>query len=114
MKTSHEVNGVNVANFFIDEISANDLREIVTSVRGQLGQVANVVVGAGVFENKVNVVVATSELARTKNFNAGNILKAILEKLDGKGGGKADMAQGAGSNVLEAKSLISKIDSFIK
>lgn len=114
VKTSHEVNGVNVANFFIDEISANDLREIVTSVRGQLGQVANVVVGAGVFENKVNVVVATSDLARTKNFNAGNILKAILEKLDGKGGGKADMAQGAGSNVLEAKSLISKIDSFIK
>ena len=115
LKSAHEVNGVKIANFLAEgEISANDVRELVTNVRGQLGESAAVVIGAGISGGKVNVVVATNDAARKNNLNAGEILNAVLSKLDGKGGGKADMAQGAGSNVSDAKKVIAGVDSLIR
>lgn len=115
LKSAHEVNGVKVANFLAEgELSANDVRELVTNVRGQLGESAAVVIGAGISGGKVNVVVATNDAARKNNLNAGEILNAVLAKLDGKGGGKADMAQGAGSNVIDAKKVIAGVDSLIR
>ncbi|MBJ7279489.1 MAG: alanine--tRNA ligase [Candidatus Nanopelagicales bacterium] len=115
LKSAHEVNGVKVANFLAEgELSANDVRELVTNVRGQLGESAAVVIGAGISGGKVNVVVATNDAARKNNLNAGEILNAVLSKLDGKGGGKADMAQGAGSNVSDAKKVIAGVDSLIR
>ena len=115
LKSAHEVNGVKIANFLAEgEISANDVRELVTNVRGQLGESAALVIGAGISGGKVNVVVATNDAARKNNLNAGEILNAVLSKLDGKGGGKADMAQGAGSNVSDAKKVIAGVDSLIR
>jgi alanyl-tRNA synthetase len=114
LKNGHDVKGINVVNFFIEtDIAANDLRELVTQVRGQSGETPTVVVGAAKAVDKVNVVIATNENARVKKLNAGELLKTILEKLDGKGGGKADMAQGAGNNLAVAKSVIANIDSLI-
>ena len=115
LKTAHDVNGVKLANFLAQgELGANDVRELVTNVRGQLGEAATVVIGAGISSDKVNVVVATNEAARKKNFNAGEILNLVLAKLDGKGGGKPDMAQGAGTNISEAKSVIASVDNLIR
>ena len=115
LKSAHEINGVKIANFLAEgEISANDVRELVTNVRGQLGESAVVVIGAGISGGKVNVVVATNDAARKNNLNAGEILNEVLSKLDGKGGGKADMAQGAGSNISDAKKVIAGVDSLIR
>ena len=115
LKSAHEVNGVKIANFLAEgELSANDVRELVTNVRGQLGESAALVIGAGISGGKVNVVVATNDAARKNNLNAGEILNAVLSKLDGKGGGKADMAQGAGSNISDAKKVIAGVDSLIR
>ena len=72
------------------------------------------VIGAGISGDKVNVVVATNDAARKNNLNAGEILNAVLSKLDGKGGGKPDMAQGAGSNIRDAKNVIAGFDSLIR
>ena len=72
------------------------------------------VVAGCVTDEKVNVVVAVNDAGQKQNLNAGNILKDILSKLDGKGGGKADLAQGAGSKISDAKSVIENIDGFIK
>jgi len=115
LKTAHDVNGVKVANFLAQgELGANDIRELVTNVRGQLGEAAAVVIGAGISSDKVNVVVATNDAARKKNLNAGEILNLVLAKLDGKGGGKPDMAQGAGTNVSDAKNVIAGVDNLIR
>ena len=115
LKTAHDVNGVKVANFLAQgELGANDIRELVTNVRGQLGETAAVVIGAGISSDKVNVVVATNDAARKKNLNAGEILNLVLAKLDGKGGGKPDMAQGAGTNISDAKNVIAGVDNLIR
>jgi len=115
LKKAHDVNGIKVANFLAEgELTANDVREIVTNVRGQLGESAAVVIGGGITADKVNLVVATNDAARKKNLNAGEILNAVLAKLDGKGGGKPDMAQGAGTNIKDAKNVISGVDNLIR
>ena len=115
LKTAHDVNGIKVANFLAEgELTATDVRELVTNVRGQLGESAAVVIGGGITADKVNVVVATNDAARKKNFNAGEILNAVLAKLDGKGGGKPDMAQGAGTNIKDAKIVIASVDNLIR
>ena len=115
VKTAHDVKGIKVANFLAPgELGANDVRELVTNVRGLLGEGAALVIGAGISSGKVNVVVATNEQARKKNLNAGEILNEVLAKLDGKGGGKSDMAQGAGTKTEEAKSVIANVDSLIR
>ncbi len=114
LATAHDVKGIKLANFVAEgELSANDVRELVTNVRGQLGNDPVVVVGAGIIDGKVNVVVATNKAAQDKNLNAGNILKIVLEKLDGKGGGKADMAQGAGTKTDQVKPVIAALDTLI-
>jgi alanyl-tRNA synthetase len=38
----------------------------------------------------------------------------VLAKLDGKGGGKPDMAQGAGTNISDAKNVIAGVDNLIR
>ena len=115
LKTAHDVNGIKVANFLAEgELTATEVRELVTNVRGQLGESAAVVIGGGITADKVNVVVATNDAARKKNFNAGEILNAVLAKLDGKGGGKPDMAQGAGTNIKDAKNVIASVDNLIR
>jgi len=115
LQKGHDLNGIRVINFYVEEeINAGDLRDLVTNVKGQSGAGASVVVAASVFEEKVNVVVAVNEAGQKMNLNAGNILKEILSKLEGKGGGKADLAQGAGTKTFEAKSVIENIDGFIK
>ena len=115
LQRSHDLNGIKVINFFVDEeINASDLRDLVANVKGQSGTNPGVVVAGSISDQKVNVVVAVNDAGQKLNLNAGNILKNVLAKLEGKGGGKADLAQGAGSKVSDAKSVIENIDGFIK
>ena len=115
MQRGHDLNGIKVINFFVDEeINASDLRDLVANVKGQSGTNPGVVVAGSISDQKVNVVVAVNDAGQKLNLNAGNILKNVLAKLEGKGGGKADLAQGAGSKVSDAKSVIENIDGFIK
>jgi len=115
LQKSHDLNGIKVINFFVEEeVNANDLRDLVSNVKGQTGASPSVVVAGSILDEKVNVVVAVNEAGQKSNLNAGNILKNVLSKLDGKGGGKADLAQGAGTKTSDAKTVIANIDGFIK
>ena len=93
---------------------AEELPEKVSSLMDRLKDAEKEVIGGGLTADKVNVVVATNDAARKKNLNAGEILNAVLAKLDGKGGGKPDMAQGAGTNIKDAKNVIAGVDNLIR
>lgn len=78
--------------------SADDLRSLATSVRERLGSDAAVVVLTAVAGEKVLAIVATNDAARQAGAKAGALVKAVLAPLGGRGGGRDDMAQGAGSD----------------
>jgi alanyl-tRNA synthetase len=91
-----EVGGVKVLAARSEVADPKALREVADQLRGKLG--SGVIVLGGVGEGKVAVVAAvTADL--TERFNAGKIVGAVSSAVGGKGGGRADLAQGGGPNV---------------
>jgi len=77
--------------------SANDLREVISQARGkQAGAAA--LVGFTIDDGKVAAVAAATKLAVQAGVDAGEMLQLAMAQIDGRGGGKADLAQGGGSN----------------
>jgi alanyl-tRNA synthetase len=56
-----------------------------------------VLVGAAVDSGKVSLLVTVNPIGQQAGFSARDILAAALPAVDGRGGGKADAAQGGGS-----------------
>lgn len=79
--------------------SADDLRTLVTTVRGRLGTDAVVIALAASISAKPAIIVATNDAARRLGVRAGSLAKTAAGILGGGGGGKDDLAQGGGSSV---------------
>lgn len=72
-------------------------RELGDSIRAKWRK--GVVVVAGAVDGKVSLVVNASEDVVARGVNARSIFNALAPRIDGKGGGNATLAQGAGKNV---------------
>ncbi|MHA6668051.1 alanine--tRNA ligase [Homoserinimonas sp. A447] len=78
--------------------SSDDLRSLVTAVRGRLPE-AGVVALAASIDGKPAVIVGANEPARNRGAKAGQLAKTAAGILGGGGGGKDDLAQGGGSRL---------------
>ncbi|WP_149359816.1 alanine--tRNA ligase [Lolliginicoccus suaedae] len=87
-----------VAQATPEGVSANDLRVLAADVRGRLGAEPTVVALLGSAQGKVPFVIATNDAAQQLGVKAGDLVRAAAPAVDGRGGGKADMAQGSGTN----------------
>jgi alanyl-tRNA synthetase len=87
-----------VAQRMAGGISAADLRSLVGDIRGKLGSdpavVALIAEGEG---DSVPFVVAANPAAQDVGLSANDLVKALGAAVNGRGGGKADLAQGSGS-----------------
>ncbi|BBY61365.1 alanine--tRNA ligase [Mycolicibacterium sarraceniae] len=78
-------------------MTAGDLRSLVGDIRGKLGSEPGVVVLISEGdEGSVPYVAATNRAAQDAGLNANELIKQISSAVDGRGGGKADLAQGSG------------------
>lgn len=80
--------------------SAADLRDLVTQARARvesLGAVA--VLATTVVDDTVSIVAAANAAAQSAGVAADVLLKAAVAVVEGRGGGRADMAQGGGPAV---------------
>ncbi|MET0991260.1 MAG: alanine--tRNA ligase [Lacisediminihabitans sp.] len=93
--------------------SSDDLRTLVTSVRGRLGSEAAVVALAATVGGKPAVIVATNDAARSLGAKAGALAKTAAGILGGGGGGKDDLAQGGGSDVAAIGTALEAISSAL-
>jgi alanyl-tRNA synthetase len=94
----------------VEGAGGGDVRTLALDVRSRLPQgEPGVVVVAGVSDGKVAVVAAINDQAQERGVAAGDLIRAIAPMLGGKGGGKADVAQGGGgdaSRLDEALALV--------
>ena len=98
----------------VGELNASDdLRTLVTSVRGRLGSEAAVVALAATVAGKPAVIVATNDAARSLGAKAGALAKTAAGILGGGGGGKDDLAQGGGSDVSAIGTALEAISSAL-
>ncbi|GAB3126644.1 alanine--tRNA ligase [Tsukamurella serpentis] len=79
-------------------VTAGELRGLVTGLKGRLGAEAAAIALFAEDGAKVPFVVAANDAAQDLGVKAGDLVKAAAPSVGGRGGGKADMAQGAGSD----------------
>nr|WP_090278912.1 alanine--tRNA ligase [Mycolicibacterium komanii]CRL74576.1 alanyl-tRNA synthetase [Mycolicibacterium komanii] len=86
-----------VAQRMAGGMSAGDLRTLVGDIRGKLGSDPAVVALIAEGDNdSVPFVVAVNPAAQDLGFNANDLVKTLGAAVNGRGGGKADLAQGSG------------------
>jgi alanyl-tRNA synthetase len=88
-----------VAQRMAGGMTAGDLRSLVGDIRGRLGNdPAVVALIAGGDGGTVPYAVAANPAAQDLGLRADDLVKQLAVAVDGRGGGKADLAQGSGSN----------------
>jgi alanyl-tRNA synthetase len=100
-----EYNGIKFLAEELDGADNKTLREMLDKLKNQLG--SGVVVLAAKIGNKAMLVVGvTKDL--TGSISANTIIKAIAVEVDGKGGGRPDMAQAGGKNAAGIAKALEK------
>jgi alanyl-tRNA synthetase len=80
-------------------MSAADLRSLVGDIRGKLGGDPAVVALIAEGESQtVPYAVAANTAAQDLGIRANELIKQLAVAVEGRGGGKADLAQGSGKN----------------
>ncbi|GAB2498626.1 Alanine--tRNA ligase [Corynebacterium atrinae] len=82
-----------------DGVSGGDLRSIATDLRGRLSGKPAVIVLASADGDKLPFIVGATQDALDLGVESGELVKLLSSYVDGRGGGKPDMAQGSGTDV---------------
>jgi alanyl-tRNA synthetase len=106
-----EVDGVKVLVTQTEVDDARALRATGDNLKVRLG--SGVIVLAGVGQDRVSLLaMVTDDL--THRFNAGKLLQSVAEVVGGKGGGKADMAQGGGKDASKVPEALARAVEIVK
>ena len=98
-----------------DGVTGDDLRKLVTDVRGRLGNDRPVLVSmASVADGRPVVIVATNERAREIGLKAGAFVKVAAQALGGGGGGKDDLAQGGGTDATRVSAALGAVEDQLR
>ncbi|MGY1742828.1 MULTISPECIES: alanine--tRNA ligase [unclassified Blastococcus] len=93
-----DVAGVAVVTGSPEGLAGGDLRTLALDVRGRLGERPAVVLLASESAGKVALVAALTPAAQQLGLSAGDLIKNAAPLVGGRGGGKADVAQGGGTD----------------
>lgn len=93
-----DVNGIKTITLQLtDGTSGGDLRTVATDIRNRMKDTAAVIVLGAVDKGKFPFIAAATGKAVDEGVKAGDIVKRLGEYVNGRGGGKPDMAQGSGT-----------------
>jgi alanyl-tRNA synthetase len=111
MSSLRTVNNISVLATVVDGADSKSLRGITDQVRSKIQ--------SGVFllaaiEGKKAALIAgvTSDL--TDRIKAGDLLKFVTAQVGGKGGGRADMAQGAAGDITNLASALESVYDWVE
>jgi alanyl-tRNA synthetase len=93
-----DVGGVAVVTGSPEGLAGGDLRTLALDVRARLGDRPAVVLLASESGGKVALVAALTPAAQALGLSAGDLIKTAAPVVGGRGGGKADVAQGGGTD----------------
>jgi alanyl-tRNA synthetase len=91
------------------DIPFEQLRRAAIETAQEIGGIAVLAIAA---DDKARVAIAVHD-SRTKELSAAAILKRILPLIDGRGGGKATLAEGAGPRVAGIADILARADSIV-
>ena len=106
-----EIDGVRVITARHDDLEPRSMRAALDHLRSEVG--TGVVVIGGVREGKVTLLagVTADQVGR---LHAGELIRYLAPMVGGTGGGKADMAQGGGSNAARLDEALAAVSDWVK
>jgi alanyl-tRNA synthetase len=106
-----EVNGARVLAASLDGADPKSLRDTVDQLKNKLGSA--IILLAAVDGEKVALSAGvTKDL--TDQIKAGDLMREFAGRLGGKGGGRADMAQGGGSDVAGLTATLKAVPQWVQ
>ncbi|HET6759954.1 MAG TPA: alanine--tRNA ligase, partial [Propionibacteriaceae bacterium] len=110
---SHDMWGVGYIAHRADGVAGNDLRTLALEIRNRVQTTPSVVAVVGGSVDKPSVVIVTTEGARERGLDAGELVRVAAETLGGRGGGKPDIGQGGGSDGARAEDALKAVEYAI-
>lgn len=105
-----DIHGVKVLAAQLDGADINALRATLDQMRDKLKSA--VILLASTEGGKATLIAGvTTDL--TARFKAGDIIRDLAPLVGGKGGGRADMAQGGGTDVAGVPNVLSALENWI-
>ncbi|WP_054743201.1 alanine--tRNA ligase [Cellulosilyticum ruminicola] len=109
---AEEVGAFKVLATKVDGLDMNALKNMGDSLKDQL--VSGIVVLMSAAEDKVNLVVMATPDAVKAGLHCGKIISETAAVVDGKGGGRPNMAQAGGKNIQKIGEALEKAKAVIK
>jgi alanyl-tRNA synthetase len=108
---ARSVNGIRVLSHRVDGLEQKDLRILADNIRDRM--VSGIICIASVKDGQASLLtMVTQDLIN--RFNAGEIVKKILAVAGGRGGGKAEMAQGGTGNIEKLDKGLESVYDIVK
>ncbi len=111
LKEVREVEGVKVLKARQDGLSPKELRLLADNIRDRLRS-GIIIVSSATNGQAALICMVTKDLK--DRYNAGEIIRKLTALAGGRGGGKADMAQGGTREVEKLDSALEKVYDIIK
>ncbi|WP_372956468.1 alanine--tRNA ligase [Marinobacter sp.] len=105
-----EVAGLKVVAAQLEGADRKSLMEAADQLKNKLGE--GVVVLASVEDGKVTLVAGVTKSA-TDRVKAGDLMKHLAAQVDGKGGGRPDMAQGGGNDAAALPAALEGVAGWV-
>jgi alanyl-tRNA synthetase len=108
--SAQDVDGIKVVAARLEGLDAKSLRDSVDQLKQQLGDC--VILLAGAADGRVALIAGVHGKALDR-IKAGSVVAHVAAQIDGKGGGRADMAQGGGSDTANLPAILAALPGWI-
>ncbi|MET0467638.1 MAG: alanine--tRNA ligase [Aeromicrobium sp.] len=98
-QSAEDIDGVAFVGHRAEGVGGGDVRQLALDIRGRLADRPAVVVVIGTAGDKPSAVVALNPAAIDRGLSAQQLIATVGERIGGRGGGKADVAQGGGTDL---------------
>jgi len=108
---AQEVNGCRILAAQLDDADPKSLRDTVDQLKNKLGSA--VVVLATVKDSKVSLVAGVTQ-DQTARVKASDLANHVAQQIDGRGGGRPDMAQAGGNNPAMLANALKSVPEWVR
>jgi alanyl-tRNA synthetase len=112
LEQARDINGMKVLATRLDPADPNVFRGMADQLRDRIK--SGVIVIGGEKDGKVVLLVAATKDVVAKGIHAGNLLKEMAKEVNGRGGGKPDLAQGGGEDPSRIPAAFDKLYELVK
>jgi len=112
LEQARDINGIKVLATRMDPADPNVFRGLADQLRDRIK--SGVVLIGGEKDGKAVLMVAATQDVVKRGINAGALLRELAKEVNGRGGGKPDLAQGGGEDPSRISAAFDKLYELVK